>query len=218
MVDEAGWERPSVYTSVDSEIAAVQSNGGICDISPVGKFSAQGEDLSFFLQSALPEAASLPVHGVNICNLPVTNETAPVKVVVHRFANDEAFLTCSPSSVDQVANTLNEHLSGCVHMVDKTSNFAAITLVGPESSQLLSKLTDLDISPRAFPNLSCAQGMVAEVYVIVARKDLDDILSYKLYVGRDLGSYMWEAMLEAGHELNVVPVGVEALNRLSGEG
>ena len=72
----------------------------------------------------------------------------------------------------------------------------------------------MDISPPAFADTSCAQGKVAEVHGTVLRRDLRNITSYDLYVGREFGLYMWDTLLEAGEEHHITPYGTEAMEML----
>ena len=85
---------------------------------------------------------------------------------------------------------------------------------GPESDQLLSKLTELDTSPEAFPNLSCAQTRCAEIHGTLIRTDLGSLPSYDLFFPREFGEYMWDAIFEAGEEFGVAAVGFEAADRV----
>ncbi len=208
MVDYLGWQRPARYTSTEEELESVRVAGGFCDVSPLGKFYVQGRDVGGLLQRAFPEAAS-PLSGLRL---------RTGRLVVCRFADDEAFITCSPDEADQVSQVIEKYLSGCAHVVDMTSSYAAVNLLGPSSNQLLARLTDLNVSPSRFPDLSCAQGQVAEIYAIIVRCDLGGLLSYDAYFGRDFGEYMWEAILEAGRELGIAPVGVEALKQIASGG
>lgn len=213
MVDEAGWKRPSYYTSASKEAADAMSSAGICDISPIGKFSIQGNDLSTYLPKVLPQAANLGTNKVAIGSL---SAESGVQVTVCRFAQDEVFALCPPEQSDALSQTLAAQLSGCAHVVDMTSNFAAFSICGPASATLLSMLTDLNLTDRAFPSLSCAQGKLAEVYAIIIRSDMGQLSSFQICVGRDFGAYVWEALLEAGHGLGVTPIGVIALRQLAG--
>ena len=216
LVDHGGWDLPFEYTSAEEEVKSAMARAGFCDVSPQGKLSLQGRDLPVFLQGALPGAAAPPVHGVAVSTLKASDNATPTEVTLSRFAEDEAFLTCSSEALDAVSAALRP--SGeCLHVVDVTANFAGISIIGPSGGLLLAKLTDLDLRPREFPDLSCAQGMAVEVYAIVVRKDIGDMPAYHLYVTRDFGAYVWEAIAEAAHELSIGPIGTEAFKRLSGE-
>ena len=74
---------------------------------------------------------------------------------------------------------------------------------GPSRSELLSKLSELDASPAAFPNLHCAQTRCAEIHGTLIRVDLGSLPSYDLYFSREFGEYMWEAIFHAGEECGV---------------
>ena len=215
MRDYRGWQRPSSYTSPEQELEAVHKAGGFSDISPLGKLYIQGRDVISLIRALLPEARSLQINKATVTTLAGPEGSTADRVVVSRFCDDEVFITCSPEKIIPVAQALKEHLNGCAHLVDMTSNFAAVNIVGPLSGHLLSKLTELDISSKTFQDLSCAQGMVAEVYAIVRRWDQGGLPSYDVYFGRDFGEYMWEAMIEAGHEFGIAPVGVESLKHLA---
>ena len=215
MVDYTGWQRPARYTSTEEELQHIRTAGGLCDVSPLGKFYIQGDGVGALLENLLPEGGSLGINRAAVSGLSGPSSPATTPVLICRFSHDEVFITSSPGEAGPVSQVLKESLAECLHMVEMTSNYAAVNVVGPESVQLLSKLTDLNISPYAFPDLSCAQGQLAEVYAIIVRRDRGELPSYDVYVGRDFGEYMWEAMLEAGQGLGIVPVGVEASAQLA---
>ena len=213
IAEENGWKCPAYYTSPKTEVEAAKSSAGMCDVSPMGKFSIQGHDLATYLPKVVSQAAHL---GINKIALGTISDNSEIPLTVCHFAQDEAFATCSPDQTEALSKALDSHLAGCAHVVDMTSNFAGIALVGPAGPKLLSKLTDVNITPMAFPNLSDAQGKLAEVYAIILRSDMGQLPAYQLFVGRDFGAYVWEAMLQAGHELGVAPIGVTALHQLGG--
>jgi sarcosine oxidase subunit alpha len=44
-----------------------------------------------------------------------------------------------------------------VHITDQTAAYAAVNLAGPQARELLSKLTDIDLSNEAFSYMRCAR-------------------------------------------------------------
>ena len=218
MVDDAGWLRPVQYSSPERELAAVRKAGGLCDTSPLGKLYIQGSGVDALVRRVFPDAVPPETNRVAVGTFDGAVGGSAARVAVCRFSNDEIFIVTPPDVANAVAQALNAHLAGCVHIVDMTSSYAAVTIAGPVCHQLLAKLTDLDVALDAFSDLSCAQGQVAEVYAIVLRWDWGDIPNYAVYCGRDFGEYMWEVMLEAGQEYGMAPFGVEALTRLTGGG
>ena len=110
-----------------------------------------------------------------------------------------------------------EAANGCMHLTNLTSTLAAVQLVGPYSRDLLCKLTALDLSPRQFADLTCAQGSVAKVHAFVVRADIGSELAYEVYCGREFGEYLWDTLRDAGQEFGVVPFGVAAQRLLRAE-
>ena len=47
---------------------------------------------------------------------------------------------------------------------------------------------------------------------------MDGQTSYEIYVERCYAVYLWETLLETGHPLDVMPVGIEVIRRLRSGG
>ena len=210
MVDGHGWQRPSSYTSAEDELDGLRNAVGLCDVSPAGKLLVQGEAIDAYLGAAFSEIAELPGGGV----LRQQPKGGGPQVTLARLAGDEVLVFTGPGQAPALAETLGEAADRCVHVVDVTSALAGIKIAGPQSSHLLAAVTELDTSPQAFDDLSCAQARIAEVHGTLLRLDAGDLLSYELYVDRGYAEYIWEALMEAGAHLDVVPFGSEALAQL----
>lgn len=95
-----------------------------------------------------------------------------------------------------------------------TSVYANLRLAGPQSRELLRKLTSLNIEDSALPNLHCAQADVAHVHSIVLRQDLPRMPAFYLLMTREYAESFWEAIVHAGHEFRLCPFGLAALQML----
>ena len=60
------------------------------------------------------------------------------------------------------------------------------------------------------------KGKLAEIECLVVRRDLNGLLNFDLLFSRDYGEYVWESLLEAGGDLEVIPYGHEAMSLLGG--
>ncbi len=209
MVQLDGWERPARYASVDREFERVEAAVGLFDMSPVGKLNIQGDAIDEALGRILTDSGALEVGSVR---------TAPAGegvVRVARLAHDEAMIVTEPNQASTVVETLDLGADECAHVVDVTSGLAGIRIIGPSAHLLLEAVTELETSAEAMPDLSCAQGAALEIHGTLLRLDLVGLPAYEIYVGRELGEYAWDALLEAGEEYGVAPVGVEAMERLT---
>ena len=202
MVEHEGWTLPARYTDAEAEAARVREDVGITDISHIGKIRLQGESVDQALREALSDYKAMPVGSVSIS----------ADTVVARLADDDCLILTGQANVEGVLASLK--LEGCTHPVNVTSVLAAVRIIGPNAAAVLAGVTDLDLAPPYLPNLSCAQGMVAEIHGTVVCRDTDGLLSYDLLFGRDYGDHMWESLMDAGEPHELTPIGLEAMSLL----
>src|SRR5262249_53109494 len=100
------------------------------------------------------------------------------------------------------------------YTIDVTSVFADFLLIGPRGRDILSKLTSINVSDRALPDGACGQASLAHTQCIVLRNDRGELPAYHLLVARDSGVDVWEALLRAGEEFHLSPVGHHAVEAL----
>ena len=213
MVESDGWQRPSRYTSVEEESDRLREFVGICDISPVGKINIQGEDIDSLLGTAFPDVKELDIG--HMIKQRSQGADGRQDVVLARLAADELMVLTPPNKVTVLAESLGQASEQRVHPVDVTSGLAAVKIAGPLSPRLLSAVTELNTFASAFPDMTCAQGKVAEVHGLLLRRDFGALTSFELYFGREYGEYMWDVLMEAGAEYSITPFGTETLARFA---
>jgi sarcosine oxidase, subunit alpha len=220
MADDCGWQRPECYGPVEEELKAVREGVGLCDISPVGKLDLKGKRIARVFES-LFSLRDLPQPGrVQRMALSNSNGMSGVEGNYCHLGSDRVLFLIGPGAPEAVGQAFSRQIQAtghCVHLTNITSVLAAVQLVGPRSRELLRKLTALDLSPRQFADLTCAQGGVAKVHALVVRADLGPELAYEIYCGREFGQYLWETLGDAGREFGVVPFGVATQRLLRAE-
>jgi sarcosine oxidase subunit alpha len=102
-----------------------------------------------------------------------------------------------------------------VSLASVTDQWAAVAIAGPNSRAMLQKvLDDVDTGEPALPFMGVRAGHLAGTRVLVARLSFSGELAYEVYSGADHAVAVWERLLEAGKEFDVVPYGLEALGTL----
>ena len=212
IVESEGWQRPERYTSADDELDRVRQAVGLCDISPVGKLMVQGEAVTALFGAAFVDIRRLDVGRARETRL--DGQSGAGGVLVCRLADDELLVLTGPGQAHSILESLSQAVDQCVHALDITSALAGVKIAGPRAHRLMAAVTEIDTSARAFSNMSCAQAKVAEVHGTLLRRDEGSLHSFELYVEREYGEYMWDALTEAGETYGVAPFGIEALRRL----
>ena len=92
-----------------------------------------------------------------------------------------------------------------VSVIDVTHGRALFRLTGPEAPSVLEKLCSLDWADHMTPDGASVSGSVARVNCDLTRNDLDGTPSYLISCDRSYGQYLFDIILDAGHEFGISP-------------
>ena len=214
MADANGWQLPVHYGDASREAAWLRETVGVSDVSPIGKVRVVGADAAQAVNTLLPGAGELSPGSVSEADSPVERGG---KLLAARLAPDE-FLVLTPAGVAPFAiDAIQSAHLGCAYAIDVTSGLCGVAIVGPAMQGMMSRITEIDTSLRALPDLCCVQSRFADVQGLLLRRDVNGIVMYQLYAGREFGEYLWEVLIETAHEVGGGPVGTEALLGLRGK-
>lgn len=215
-VIQDGWQVPRVFSTVDKEVVAGRETVALADSSANGKIRMEGETAERVLQRVW-----------NVSKLDIGAGAEVGSSQVFRLRDDLFFIRTSPGGEKEALNSLAQSDQGfdeLVSVTDITHGRSEILLIGPNSAELLSRLCGLDFHPSKFPNLAAKQSSVAKIRQLILRRDLitSDLITgnlaelpaYALVGDRSLAAYLWETILEAGRDLNIMPMGQAALDSL----
>lgn len=213
-MDMGEWKRPLLYTSVEQECKAVRDAVGIIDVSTLGKLELRGAGAGAFLDWLHPNRFS-DLRAGRVRYRAMCDDAGIVldDGTVARLGPDRFLLTTATGTIEAVEQWFTWWLAGSgrdVQVTNVTSEYAAVNLTGPLSREVMTRLTRLDVSAKAMPYLSALEGEVAGVPAIILRLGFVGELGYEMHVPADYGAYLWDAIIEAGHDLGIEPFGIEA--------
>lgn len=212
MADADGWQLPLHYGDPAEEARWLRETVGVSDVSPIGKVKVVGDGAAQSVATLAPGANEQSVGSVLEADSPLPRGG---KLLSACLAPDE-FLVLTPTG--EVGSALaalpTEGMATCAYAVDVTSALSGVSIIGPATQGLLSRVTELDSSPAALPDLTCVQSRFAEIQALLLRRDANGFPIYQLYFGREFGEYLWEVLVETAHELHGGPVGTRALSGL----
>ena len=96
---------------------------------------------------------------------------------------------------------------GSVHFEDKTSAICTVGVWGPEARDLVSQVTEDDISDDAFGYGSVKQVTIGSIPATMFRISYVGELGWEIYTDMEHGLSVWDTLWEAGQDVGVVPVG-----------
>ena len=111
-------------------------------------------------------------------------------------------------SLDEIAVRLRSAGSS---VVDVSSAYTILRLVGRRLPALMQELCSADTSARAVPDLAIVQAPVVGLRMVIARRDHGEIPGWVFLVGRDDAEFAWDAIVDLGSSYGVRPVGALAV-------
>ena len=209
------WTRPHHYGDPGAEVQAVRERAGIIDVSPLGKMRLTGPGVPGLLERLYVNEWRNLRRGRVRYGIMCNDEGVVLDDgVCARIGESEWYLTTTSSGARAIAEWMEWWMqSGWgegVHMVDLTEVNAAFNLAGPRSRDILSKLTDRDLSNEKVPYMRTCSAEVAGVSCRILRIGFTGELSYELHCPAGHAQALWDAVLEAGAQYGLLPFGVEA--------
>jgi sarcosine oxidase subunit alpha len=215
------WLRPAYYGPrserarlIREEALNVRNNVGIIDVSTLGGIDVCGPDAAEFLERLYTFAYKKQEIGRSRYVL-MTDETGVIvdDGVACRLHEHHFYVTATTSGVDSVYRGMlldNAQWRLDVVVTNVTAAYAGVNIAGPRSREVLSRLTDLDLSREAFPYLGVRLGKVAGIPARIMRVGFVGELGYEIHVPSSMGEALWDALIAAGRPDGIRPFGVEA--------
>jgi len=203
-----GWSIATHYGGVGAgaEAATARRTVGWADVSHLGKLELQGPP------DQLDRIASESGAELRLGEAGRTGEAWWCRLTTTR-----ALVICEGRGTDALRAQLTEASVGAdrVTLTDVTTNFAAMTLVGPLAREVFARFCALDLRPAVTPVRALRPGSIGRQPGILVYEAED---RYLFLFGWATGEYMWSVVADAGEHLGGRPIGVDALSELPGVG
>jgi len=226
------WKRPWYYPragesmreALDREVLATRNSVGVLDASTLGKIDVRGPDAAEFLNRVYTNGwKNMDVgkckYGIMLGEDGMVMDDG----VSARLAEDHYHMTTTTGGAARVLAWLEEWLQTewpelQVYLTSTTDQWAAISLAGPKSREVVAKVVDgVDLSGDAFPFMTWRNGTAAGVPARVFRISFSGELGFEINVPANYGQYVWDAVWEAGQEYGITPYGTETMHILRAE-
>ena len=197
------WRRAYDYGDPEAEALAVQCDAGLIDVSTLGKLIVRGRDAGELLDRLYPNKMSSLKPG-RIRYGVLTSEAGRITDdgTVCRLDDETFYVTTTSSGAAAVEQWftwwLAEWTELDVSLTDVTQGLCAMNVAGPRARDILSDLTELDVSNDAFPYLDGQQATVAGVPCLALRIGFVGELGYELHCSAAHGRALWDAIVALG--------------------
>ena len=136
-------------------------------------------------------------------------------LTIARLAEDRFQVGANgPLDLDELERQARVNGDGAVAVRDITSGTCCIGLWGPRARDVLSTVTDADLSNDAFRYFQAREIWVGTVPVTALRLSYVGELGWELYTSADMGLRLWDTLWAAGREHGVIAAGRGAFGSL----
>ena len=215
-VHQYSWGRPNWFEYQREEHLAMRDNVGLYDLSSMGKYLIEGVDAGRVLQYLCANDIDVPVG--KVVYTPMLNERGGYEsdFTVSRIAENQYFLVTAVGTAvrdfDYIKRRFPEDAQ--VNITDVTHGYSLLAVMGPNSRELLSKLTNADFSNEAFPFSSAQQIDIGFARAWALRMTYVGELGWELYIPTGFTLPIFDQIMEAGEKLGLKLVGMQAVNSL----
>ncbi|HOO97059.1 MAG TPA: glycine cleavage system aminomethyltransferase GcvT [Caldisericia bacterium] len=213
LVPFAGYEMPIQYTSILEEHKTVRDSVGLFDVSHMGEIEIKGEKAVEFAEKVFTNNIRDMKPGEVKYTVMCKEDGGVIDdLFVHFFAPDNIFLVVNASNKDKDYEWIKSHEIDGVTVTDTSDKFTEIAVQGPNAPKVLEKLSDFNAP--SLPYFTFTTAKVAGIDSIVARTGYTGEDGYEIYISNDHAVAMWNALMEAGAEFGIKPIGLGARDTL----
>src|SRR5690606_25402346 len=135
-------------------------------------------------------------------------------LTVTRIAEDEYWVVSGAAVTRKDLDWLRRHIDDDARctVVDITSAWAVLGIMGPNSRDLLQPLVDVDLDGAAFPFGACRDIAVGYATGRALRVSFVGELGWELYVPVDMARHAFDLVVENGERHGLAMAGLHALD------
>jgi len=208
--------RPNWFEYTERECRAARQSAIVLDQSSFGKHLVQGRGACQFLQHLCAGDIDVPVGKLVYTHMLNNQGGIEADVTVNRLAENQFLIISSATTQPRDRCWIERHLDTNQHvtLTDVTSDYAVLSLQGPKSRDILSLITDTNLSNDAFPFATSQEIDVGYARVIAYRLTYVGEIGWELHIPTEFAQNVCDTLLESGTEFGLKPAGYHALEHL----
>lgn len=208
--------RQNWFENRAAEHQATREAVAVFDQTSFSKFQIEGRDAEAVLQRLC--ANNMAVAPGTCVYTAMLNEGGGYEsdVTVTRLAEDKYFMVSGAAQTTRDMGWIKRNTPGDAHCVvtDVSSAHAVFGVMGPNSRELLSRLTDADLSTENFPFSTMQRIAMGYATVWAFRMTYVGELGWELYVPAEFAVGVYEEICAAGADLGLRDGGYYAIDSL----
>lgn len=198
MVDFAGFSMPVQYNSIIKEHEEVRTKAGVFDVSHMGEFLLEGNDVIDFLQYVMINDLKLlePSKGQYSC-MCYENGTVVDDLVYYEEASDRFRMIVNAGNIEKDFQWLSEHIGDKdVKITNLSSKRCRLAFQGPKSDDYLQPLVDVDLS--SINRFYFTHCKLSGMPIFIARTGYTGERGFEISFENEYAEKIWDELIKTG--------------------
>lgn len=212
----ATFTRDEWFRQSGEEHEATRSGVALFDQTSFAHLLVQGSDALSLLQRLSTNDVDVPVG--RIVYTPWLNERGGMEsdVTIARIGDDEFLVVTAAVQRIRDLAWLKMHAksAGHVTVADVSSGYTTLSVMGPQSRELLKRVSPTDFSDAAFPFATAREIEIGYGMALAFRMTFVGELGWELHIPTEQTLGIYDALIAAGSNLGLRHAGYVALNTL----
>jgi aminomethyltransferase len=214
IIDFGGWDMPVDYpTHILKEHAATRTAAGLFDTGHMGELLVEGSGALESLQALVSRDLSGMDEGQGRYTLLTTERGTVIDdLIIFKQAEQQYYIVTNAGTREGDAAHIQAHLKNA-RLIDLLPHTHKLDLQGPKTFEILAKLSRGEF--KKLKRFRWTKAEVAGIHAIVSRSGYTGESSgVELFYPKKDAKKMWDAIVEAGSPLGLLPCGLGARDTL----
>ncbi len=215
VVNYAGWYLPVEYTSLKDEHLAVRERAGMFDVSHMGEIWIRGKEaekfVSYLVTNDIMRQKDTQIQYTFMC---YPDGGCVDDLLVYKYNSEKYFLVVNAANVDKDFQWIQDQIKDFDCEAENVSDITAeIAVQGPLAQKVVQKLTDVNLDDIKFFYFQ-DDVTIAGKKCLISRTGYTGEDGFEIYTDNESILTVFDAVLEAGKEVDLRPCGLGARDTL----
>ncbi len=214
MVEFVGFDMPVQFEGINIEHETVRTKLGVFDVSHMGEFWVEGPNAGSLVQKVTTnDIVALTDGKVQYSCFPNGKGGIVDDLLVYKFNDEKYLLVVNASNIEKDWNNIVSNNDVGAILTNASDDFSQLAVQGPMALKAMQKLTDAPV-----------ENMEYYTFKIIEFAGVGDVVfsttgytgsgGCEIYMKNQDADKVYKAVLEAGKEFGIKPIGLGARDTL----
>src|SRR5690606_35019969 len=194
----------------------VAEHAGLLDMTAFAKARVSGPGAEAFLDRLVANRLPRKVGRISLCHALAPRGGVHCEFTILREAPDSFYLVSAGAFQRLDHDWIFRQLprEGSVQFENLTSALGVLVVAGPRSRDLLARVCSASLASENFPWLTAQDSTVGLAPARLLRVNFVGELGWEIHHGIEYQNHIFDALMEAGADLELRPFGIRAMDSM----